>query len=58
MSYDDLHVSVVNKFLAQPGMIVIDIRDIHSYRAGHMDNALHIDGPTMGNMLEQLVSRL
>ena len=53
MSYDDLHVFEVDQFLAQPGAIVIDIRDIHSYKADHIDDALHIDGPTMGNLIRQ-----
>ena len=53
MSYEDLYVSQVEKFLQQPGAIVIDIRDVHSYKAEHMKNALHIDGPTMGNLIRQ-----
>lgn len=53
MSYEDLYVSQVESFIQQPGAIVIDIRDVHSYKAGHMKNALHIDGPTMGNLIKQ-----
>jgi thiosulfate sulfurtransferase len=53
MSYEDLHVNQVEGFLQQPDAIVIDIRDIRSYRAGHMKNALHIDGPTMGLLISQ-----
>ena len=53
MSYEDLHVNQVEGFLQQPDAIVIDIRDIRSYRAGHMKNALHIDGPTMGLLIRQ-----
>ena len=53
MSYEDLHVNQVASFLQQPNAIVIDIRDIHSYNAGHMENALHIDGPSMGQLIRQ-----
>lgn len=53
MSYDDLHATQVEHFLQQPGAFVIDIRDIRSYKTGHMKNALHIDGPTMGNLIRQ-----
>jgi len=53
MSYEDLHVNQVESFVQQPDAIVIDIRDVHSYNAGHMKNALHIDGPTMGSLIRQ-----
>jgi thiosulfate sulfurtransferase len=53
MSYEDLYAHQVDEFVKQPGAIVIDIRDIHSYNAGHMKGALHIDGPTMGNLIRQ-----
>lgn len=53
MSYEDLYVNQVASFVEQPGAIVIDIRDIHTYRSGHMPGALHIDGPTMGRLIQQ-----
>lgn len=51
MSYKDLNVTEVEEFIQQPNTIVIDIRDIRSYQAGHLENALHIDGPTMSNLI-------
>lgn len=53
MSYEDLYPHQVTDFVKQNGVIVIDIRDVHSYNAGHMTNALHIDGPTMGRLIKQ-----
>ncbi len=53
MSYEDLYVNQVEEFLQQEDAIVIDIRDIHSFRAGHIKNAWHIDGPTMGNLIRR-----
>ena len=53
MPYKDLHVEQLESFLQQPNAIVIDIRDIHSYNAGHLVNAQHIDGPTMSNLIHQ-----
>jgi len=51
MSYEDLYVSQLEAFLQQENMVVIDIRDINSFRQGHLKNAQHIDGPTMGNLI-------
>lgn len=53
MSYKDLYVTEVEHFIQQPNTIVIDIRDIRSFHAGHIKNALHIDGPTMSNLIRQ-----
>lgn len=53
MSYEDLYANQVEQFLEQPGSIVIDIRDLHTFRSGHIKNALHIDGPTMGQLIRQ-----
>lgn len=53
MSYEDVYVNQVESFVKQPNAIVIDIRDIHSFKTGHMQNALHIDGPTMGKLIRQ-----
>jgi len=51
MSYSDIYVSQVERFLQHPDAIVIDIRDIQSFTAGHIKGAQHIDGPTMGNLI-------
>jgi len=53
MSYEDLYVNQLEDFLQQPDVIVLDIRDVHSFRAAHIKGALHIDGPTMGNLIRQ-----
>ena len=53
MSYEDLNVNQVENFVKQPGAVVIDVRDIHTYRAGHMQGALHIDGPAMGGLIRK-----
>ena len=53
MSYENLYVHQLEAFLQQPNVIVIDIRDIHSYKEAHIKGALHIDGPTMGNLIRQ-----
>jgi thiosulfate sulfurtransferase len=53
MPYKDLYAHQIDEFTKQAGAIIIDIRDIHSYNTGHMKNALHIDGPTMGGLIQQ-----
>lgn len=53
MPYKDLHVEQLESFLQQPNAIVIDIRDIRSYNAGHLQGAKHIDGPTMSNLIHE-----
>ena len=53
MSYEDLHINEIDNFLKQDNVIVIDVRDIHSFRAEHIKGAVHIDGPTMGNLIRQ-----
>ena len=51
MAYEEIHAHEVENFLQQPNTVVIDIRDIHSYNQGHMKDAMHIDGPTMGKLI-------
>ena len=53
MPYKDLKVEQLDSFLQQSNTIVIDIRDIRSYKAGHLPGAEHIDGPTMSNLIQQ-----
>lgn len=53
MAYKDLAVEDVENFLKQPDVVLIDTRDIHSYRAGHIEGAQHIDGPTMGKLIKK-----
>jgi thiosulfate sulfurtransferase len=53
MSYQELRVNQLESFLQQEGAVVIDIRDIHSFKADHIKGAMHIDGPTMGNLIRQ-----
>ena len=53
MSYKDLQVEQLESFLQQPNAIVIDIRDIRSYKAGHLPGAKYIDGSTMSNLIQQ-----
>jgi len=51
MSYEDLYINQLEAFLQQENTVVIDIRDIKSFKQGHLKNAQHIDGPTMGNLI-------
>jgi thiosulfate sulfurtransferase len=53
MPYQNLNVNQLESFLQQPDATVIDIRDIRSFVAGHIKNAIHIDGPTMGNLIRK-----
>jgi len=52
MSYEDLHVNQVDRFLEQADAIVIDVRDSYSFNTEHIKGALHIDGPTMGSLIQ------
>ena len=51
MRYEDLSVYQVDNFVRQPGVIVIDIRDIYSYRDGHLQGAKHIDSGVMEKLM-------
>lgn len=51
MSYNDMYVNQVEEFVQQAGAIIIDIRDSQSFYTEHMKDAIHIDGPTMGNLI-------
>lgn len=53
MPYTDLNAKQAEKLIQQSNPIVIDIRDAYIYRVDHIDNAYHIDGPTMSNLIKQ-----
>lgn len=51
MIYEDLFVHQVEEFLKNPDAIVIDARDLHSYKHSHIEGALHMGGPLMGELI-------
>lgn len=51
MSYKELQVDQLEEFLQQSNTVLLDTRDIHSFNAGHIEGAEHIDGPTMGKLI-------
>lgn len=51
MGYTDLTAKQAEEFLQQPDAIVIDIRDAYIFNTSHIPGALHIDGPTMSNLI-------
>lgn len=53
MSYKELQVDQLEDFLQQPNAVLLDTRDIHSFNAGHIKGAQHIDGPAMGKLIRQ-----
>ncbi len=44
-------VAEAEALLAQGGAIVYDVRDLNSYRAGHIDEARHLSGETLGDVI-------
>lgn len=53
MSYKELYVNQLEEFLLEQNVVVLDTRDIHSFNAGHIKGAEHIDGPAMGKLIRQ-----
>jgi thiosulfate sulfurtransferase len=53
LSYQDICAEQVESFFEQRKPIVIDARDIDSFKAGHLKNALYNGGPALGHIIRQ-----
>ena len=42
MSFDTIRTSDINKYLGNPDVLIIDLRDIKEYTAGHIPTAINI----------------
>lgn len=52
MCYRNLYADQVNTFLSQPNAVALDVRDINSYKRGHLSGAEHADAMSMGKLIQ------
>ncbi|MBE5965720.1 MAG: rhodanese-like domain-containing protein [Lachnospiraceae bacterium] len=42
MSFDNIRTNDINRYIGQPGVLIIDLRDPHEFAAGHIPTAINI----------------
>lgn len=53
MTYKRISSQEARKKMAQPGTILVDIRDMESFRNGHVKDAIHLAQGNLPKFLEQ-----